>query len=87
MMEMEYGDERNIKLKDAIAICKKRGVPFLLDCAPMCPPFDRLKFLASLGADMFLCKRRQGLVWTAMQRGAIRQKRSDRSRDAKRIAV
>ncbi len=47
MMEMEYGDERHIKPKDAIAICK-RGVPFLLDCAPMCPPFDRLKFLASL---------------------------------------
>ena len=61
MMEMEYGDERNIKLKDAIAICKRRGVPFLLDAAPMCPPFERLKFLAGLGPDLFCVSGGKGL--------------------------
>ena len=61
MMEMEYGDERKLKLADAIAVCKKRGVPFLLDCAPMCPPFERLKFLASLGPDMFCVSGGKGL--------------------------
>ena len=34
MMEIEYGDERTVKLKDAIAVCKDRGVPFMLDAAP-----------------------------------------------------
>ncbi|HWB95982.1 MAG TPA: aminotransferase class V-fold PLP-dependent enzyme, partial [Bryobacteraceae bacterium] len=42
-----------VKLADAIALCKRRGVPFLLDAASMCPPFERLKYLASLGPDMF----------------------------------
>jgi hypothetical protein len=27
MMEMEYGDERSVKLKDAIAVCRDRGIP------------------------------------------------------------
>ena len=53
MMEMEYGDERVLKLKDAIAVCKRRGVPFFLDAAAMCPPFERLKMLADLGPDLF----------------------------------
>jgi L-seryl-tRNA(Ser) seleniumtransferase len=61
MMEMEYGDERNLKLQDAIAVCRKRGVPFLLDAAPMCPPFERLKFLANLGPDMFCVSGGKGL--------------------------
>lgn len=61
MMEMEYGDERNIKLKDAIAICKRRRAPFLLDAAPMCPPFERLKFLAGLGPDLFCVSGGKGL--------------------------
>jgi L-seryl-tRNA(Ser) seleniumtransferase len=53
MMEMEYGDEGPVKLHDAIAVCKRRGVPFLLDAAAMCPPFDRLRYLTGLGPDLF----------------------------------
>jgi L-seryl-tRNA(Ser) seleniumtransferase len=53
MMEMEYGDDGPVKLKDAIALCKQRGVPFMLDAASMCPPFDRLRYLAELGPDLF----------------------------------
>jgi len=61
MVEMEYGDERVVKLKDAIAVAKERGVPFLLDAAPMCPPFDRLKMLAGLGSDLFCVSGGKGL--------------------------
>ena len=61
MMEFEYGDERTVKLKDALAVCKERGVPFMLDAAPMCPPFERLKMLAGLGPDMFCVSGGKGL--------------------------
>lgn len=61
MMEMEYGDEAPLKLKDAIAVCKRRGVPFMLDAASMCPPFDRLKMLAGLGPDLFCVSGGKGL--------------------------
>ena len=53
MIEMEYGEERAVKLADAIAVGKRRGVPFMLDAAYMCPPFERLKELARLGPDLF----------------------------------
>src|SRR5579885_3120588 len=53
MMEMEYGDNGPVKLQDAIAVCKRRGVPFMLDAASMCPPFERLRYLESLGPDLF----------------------------------
>jgi uncharacterized pyridoxal phosphate-dependent enzyme len=53
MMEMEYGDPGPLKVQEAIAVCKKRGVPFLLDAASLCPPFERLKEIASWGPDMF----------------------------------
>src|SRR5262247_2850375 len=43
MMEYEYGDTGPVKLEDAIAVCKRRGVPFMLDAAAMCPPFERLR--------------------------------------------
>src|SRR5262245_32027505 len=46
MIEIEYGDERVVKVKDAIAIAKAHGVPVLLDAAPICPPFERLKTLS-----------------------------------------
>ncbi len=62
MMEYEYGDTGPVKLEDAIAVCKRRGVPFLLDAAPMCPPFERLKFLAALGPDMFCVSGGKGLA-------------------------
>src|SRR5437867_4787201 len=42
MVEIEYGDERAIKLADAIAVAKDRGIPLMLDAAVMCPPFARL---------------------------------------------
>jgi seryl-tRNA(Sec) selenium transferase len=61
MMEMEYGDERAFKLKDVIAICKRRAVPFMLDAATMCPPFDRLKYIAGLGPDLFCVSGGKGL--------------------------
>ena len=61
MVEVEYGDERAVKLKDALAVAKDRGVPLMLDAAPMCPPFDRLKMLADLGADMFCVSGGKGL--------------------------
>ena len=61
MMEMEYGDEGPVKLADAIAICKRRGVPFMLDAAAMCPPFDRLRYLTGLGPDLFCISGGKGL--------------------------
>src|SRR5260370_41444378 len=61
MVEIEYGDERAVKLKDALAVAKDRGVPLMLDAAPMCPPFDRLKMLADLGPDMFCVSGGKGL--------------------------
>src|SRR5437667_3318218 len=61
MVEVEYGDERAVKLKDALAVAKDRGVPLMLDAAPMCPPFDRLKMLADLGPDMFCFSGGKGL--------------------------
>jgi seryl-tRNA(Sec) selenium transferase len=61
MMEFEYGDERTVKLKDAIAVCKERGIPFMLDAAPMCPPFERLKMLQGFGPDMFCVSGGKGL--------------------------
>ena len=61
MMEYEYGDTSAVKLEDAIAVCKRRGVPFMLDAAAMCPPFERLKYLASLGPDLFCVSGGKGL--------------------------
>ena len=61
MVEVEYGDERAVKLKDALAVSRERGIPLMLDAAAMCPPFDRLKMLADLGADMFCVSGGKGL--------------------------
>ena len=61
MIEMEYGDERAVKLADAIAVAKRHGVPFMLDAAYMCPPFERLKDLARLGPDMFCISGGKGM--------------------------
>jgi len=61
MVEIEYGDERAVKLKDAIAIAKEHGIPLMLDAAPMCPPFERLKMLADLGPDLFCVSGGKGL--------------------------
>jgi L-seryl-tRNA(Ser) seleniumtransferase len=62
MMEYEYGDSGPVKLEEAIAVCKRRGVPFMLDAAAMCPPFERLRFLASLGPDLFCVSGGKGLM-------------------------
>ena len=61
MMEYAYGDTGPVTLKEAIAICKRRGVPFMLDGAATCPPFERLKTLASYGADLFCVSGGKGL--------------------------
>lgn len=61
MMEMEYGDERVLSVKEAIAVCKDRGVPFLLDAAVACPPFERLQTLGRMGTDMFCVSGGKGL--------------------------
>ena len=61
MMEMEIGDEKVMEVKDAIAICKGRGVRFLLDAAAACPPFERLRDLGRLGADLFCVSGGKGL--------------------------
>jgi uncharacterized pyridoxal phosphate-dependent enzyme len=61
MMEIEYGDERSVKLKDAIAVCKERGIPFMLDAAAVCPPFERLQTLSSLQPDLFCVSGGKGL--------------------------
>ena len=61
MMEYEYGDSGPVKLEEAIAQCKRRGVPFMLDAAAMCPPFERLRMLANLGPDLFCVSGGKGL--------------------------
>jgi len=61
MMEYTYGETGPVTLKEAIAICKRRGVPFMLDGAATCPPFERLKTLASYGADLFCVSGGKGL--------------------------
>lgn len=61
MMEMEYGDERSLRLNDAIAVCKDHAVPFMLDSAVACPPFGRLETLGRLGADLFCVSGGKGL--------------------------
>jgi L-seryl-tRNA(Ser) seleniumtransferase len=62
MMEFAYGESCPVKLEDAIAACKRRGVPFMLDGAAECPPFERLKMLASLGPDLFCVSGGKGLM-------------------------
>ncbi|HYM12378.1 MAG TPA: aminotransferase class V-fold PLP-dependent enzyme [Bryobacterales bacterium] len=62
MMEYTYGENGPVKLEDAIAICKRRGVPLMLDGAATCPPFERLKTLASYGADLFCVSGGKGLL-------------------------
>ncbi|HZT32236.1 MAG TPA: aminotransferase class V-fold PLP-dependent enzyme [Bryobacteraceae bacterium] len=62
MMEYTYGDTGPVTLKEAIAICKRRGVPFMIDGAATCPPFERLKTLASYGADLFCVSGGKGLL-------------------------
>ncbi|MBI3666452.1 MAG: hypothetical protein HY236_09565, partial [Acidobacteria bacterium] len=61
MMEYEFGDTGPVKLEEAIAVCRRRAVPFLLDAAALCPPFERLRFLASLGPDLFCVSGGKGL--------------------------
>lgn len=61
MMEMEYGDERSLRVQDGIAVCKDRGVPFMLDAAVACPPFERLQTVGRLGADLFCVSGGKGL--------------------------
>src|SRR5580704_9775461 len=61
MMEYTYGETGPVKLEEAVAICKKRNVPFMLDGAATCPPFERLKTLASFGADLFCVSGGKGL--------------------------
>lgn len=62
MMEYTYGEGGPVRLEDAIAACKRRGVPFMLDGAAECPPFERLKMLASFGADLFCVSGGKGLM-------------------------
>ena len=62
MMEYSYGYTGPVKLEEAIAICKRRGVPFMLDGAAMCPPFERLRDLARLGPDLFCVSGGKGLL-------------------------
>lgn len=62
MMEYAYGHNGPVRLAEAIAICKRRGVPFMLDGAATCPPFERLKTLASYGADLFCVSGGKGLM-------------------------
>jgi L-seryl-tRNA(Ser) seleniumtransferase len=62
MMEFAFGETGPVTLKEAIAICKRRGVPFMLDGAATCPPFERLKTLASYGADLFCVSGGKGLL-------------------------
>ncbi len=62
MMEFAYGDSGPVELEDAIAACKRHAVPFMLDGAAECPPFERLKMLASFGADLFCVSGGKGLM-------------------------
>jgi uncharacterized pyridoxal phosphate-dependent enzyme len=61
MIEIEYGDERAVKLKDAIAAASRKHVPLMLDAAAMCPPFERLQDLARLGPDLFCISGGKGM--------------------------
>jgi uncharacterized pyridoxal phosphate-dependent enzyme len=61
MMECAYGESGPVPIKEAIAICKKHGVPFMLDGAAECPPFERLKTLAALEPDLFCVSGGKGL--------------------------
>jgi uncharacterized pyridoxal phosphate-dependent enzyme len=61
MIEYEYGDAGPVKLEDAVAVARRRGVPFLLDGAFLCPPFERLRMLAGLGPDLFCVSGGKGL--------------------------
>ena len=61
MMEYSYGHNGPVNLAEAIAICKRRGVPFMIDGAATCPPFERLKTLASHGSDLFCVSGGKGL--------------------------
>ena len=61
MIEMEYGDERAVKLADAIAIARRHAVPLMLDAAAMCPPFERLQEVARLGPDLFCISAGKGI--------------------------
>lgn len=62
MMEFAYGDSGPVKLEDAIAACKRHGVPFMLDGAAECPPFERLRMLASFRTDLFCVSGGKGLM-------------------------
>src|SRR5262249_49027660 len=62
MMEYTYGNTGPVKLEQAIEICKRKGVPFMIDGAATCPPFERLKTLASYGADLFCVSGGKGLM-------------------------
>jgi seryl-tRNA(Sec) selenium transferase len=62
MMEYTYGEGGPVKLEGAVAACKRRGVPFMLDGAAECPPFERLKMLASFGTDLFCVSGGKGLM-------------------------
>jgi uncharacterized pyridoxal phosphate-dependent enzyme len=61
MVEYEYGYRGPVKLEEAIAICKRRKVPFFLDAAATCPPFERLKTVSALGPDLFCVSGGKGL--------------------------
>jgi uncharacterized pyridoxal phosphate-dependent enzyme len=61
MMEYTYGHSGPVKLEEAVAICKRRSVPFMLDGAAMCPPFERIKTMASSGAALFCVSGGKGL--------------------------
>ena len=61
MVEMEYGDERLMKTEGAIAVAKRHGIPFLLDAAVACPPFERLKTISAMGPDLFCVSGGKGL--------------------------
>jgi uncharacterized pyridoxal phosphate-dependent enzyme len=61
MVEYEYGYRGPVKLEETIAICKRRNVPFFLDAAATCPPFERLKTISALGADLFCVSGGKGL--------------------------
>jgi L-seryl-tRNA(Ser) seleniumtransferase len=61
MMEYAYGENGPVKLEEAMAICKKRNVPFFLDAAATCPPFERLKTIGALMPDLFCVSGGKGL--------------------------
>ena len=61
MVEYQYGDNGPVKLEEALAISKQRNVPFFLDAAATCPPFERLKTINAVGADLFCVSGGKGL--------------------------